>query len=423
MDGNMNRRQFIGSAAAVAAATTVGGGTSAAAGSGAATAVGSTAAQLGLLVIARNSGFGQKGKVFPDQRRKYKDAKTGHTVWQMTDTPGRFTRAQYATQPMATPDSRFVIYGSDRAGEAGQWNMFKLDLRTGESTQLTESTRNLVYHWSVISPDGKEVYYVEDGNSFKVVNIETLEEREICRVTPCHRPHQLTVSPDNKYIINPIFLEAKEEENFLVGNGHLIRSALVVINTKTGEIHRLCDGNTPRTHAQYCPTDPNLIMYCYGGPWWYVQRLWMIHADGTGNRPIFIQSHFEGAGHEFWGTAGKSIYIFCNGGRQPQGLWAVNPDGTNERCVMAGPTTGHGSANHEEDRFVASEIYGNSTDGLWMSKKGSTQPELLVHTGYDPSKFPSGSGASAHPRFLPDGKRLIFSSAMTGSPEVYMVEV
>jgi hypothetical protein len=420
----MNRRRFIGSAAAVASAATIATGVPRAAGSGAATTAVGTTGQSSLLVnSSRSSEFGHKGKIFPDQRRKYKDAKTGHTVWQMTDTPGHFTRAQYATQPMATPDSRFVVYGSDRAGELGQWNLFKLDLQTGESTQLTESTRHLVYRWSVISPDGKEVYYVEDGNSFKVVNLDSLEERELCRVTPCYRPHQLTVSPDNKYIINPIFFEPKEEENFLVGNGHLIRSALVVINTKTGEIHRLCDGNTPRTHAQYCPTDPNLIMYCYGGPWWYVQRLWMIQADGTGNRPIFIQSHFEGAGHEFWGTAGKTIYVFCNGGRQPQGLWAVNSDGTNERCVMAGPCTGHGSVNHQEDRFVASEIFGNATEGLWMSKKGSTQPELLVHTGYDPSKFPSEIGASPHPRFLPDSKRLIFSSAMTGSPEVYMVEV
>lgn len=366
---------------------------------------------------------GKKGKVYPDQRRKYRDSRTGHIVWQMTNTPGRTTVAQYATQSMTTPDGRWLIYGSDRGSEPGQLNLFKLDLKTGVSVQLTASNRNLTYRWSHISPDGKEVYYVEDKNLFKVVNIETLEERDLCRVEPCFRPHQLTVSPDNRFIIDPIFLEDKEEDKFLADQGFLIRSALVVINTETGKTHRLCDGNTPRTHAQYCPADPNLILYCYGGPWWYVQRLWLIHADGTGNRPIFLQTHFEGAGHEFWGESGKTIYVFCNGGRQPQGLWALDADGRNEQCVLAGACVGHGTANAQEDRFVVTEIYHDFKTGLWMSRKGSTEPELLCQTGTDPDKYPQHSGASAHPRFLRDGKMAAFSSVMSGSGEVYLVEV
>ncbi len=374
-------------------------------------------------VFVPNPDLGKKGKVYPDQRRKYRDSRTGRTVWQMTDTPGRTTVAQYATQPMTTPDGRWLVYGSDRASERGQLNLFKMDLRTGVSTQLTESNRNLTYRWSHISASGREVYFVEDKNLFRVVNIETLEERDLCRVEPCFRPHQLTVSPDNRYVICPIFLEDKSEDDFLVKQGFLIRSALVVIRTADGKTHRLCDGNTPRSHAQYCPADPNLVLYCYGGPWWYVQRLWLIRADGTGNRPIFLQTQFEGAGHEFWSENGKAIYVFCNGGRQPQGLWAVDAAGRNERCVLAGSCTGHGAANPQEDRFVVSEIYNDFETGLWMSRKGSTQPELLCYTGTDPSKFPLYSGANAHPRFLRDGKSVIFSGAMTGSGEVYMVEL
>lgn len=44
-----------------------------------------------------------KGKVYPDQRKKYKDSRSGRTVWRMTDTPGRTSHAQYFTQPAATP--------------------------------------------------------------------------------------------------------------------------------------------------------------------------------------------------------------------------------------------------------------------------------------------------------------------------------
>jgi len=400
MDSKVNRRDLLKYAAATAATTAV--------------------------LNAQSSGTskahtGSKGKVYPDQRRKYKDSKTGHTVWQMTDTPGCTTLSQYATQEMTTPDGRWLLYASDRGNEKGQLNIFKMDVHSGVSIQLTDSRRNLTFRWSHISPDGKQVYYVEDNNLFRVLNLETMEERDVCRVENCFRAHQLSVSPDNRFIIDGLFLENKSENDFLVKQGFLIRSAIVVIDTENGKTHRLCDGNTPRTHAQFCPADPNLVLYCYGGPWWYVQRLWLIHADGSGNRPIFLQTHFEGAGHEFWSANGKTIYVFANGGRQPQGLWAVNRDGSNERCVLAGSCTGHGTANAEEDRFVVTETFNDFSHGLWIARKGSTEPHLLCQTGVDQSKHPLH--LYAHPRFLRDGKTVAFTGIMSGSPELYFVEV
>ena len=372
-------------------------------------------------IIAAEGGQGRKGKVYPDQRRKYRDARTGHTVWQMTDTPGRTSHAFYFTQSGTTPDGNWLFYGSDRGGSKGRLNLFKMSLETGESIQLTDSERNVWPRWAHPSPDGKEIYYIENYNHFKAIHTETFEERSLGVIENCHRPHQIGVSPDNHYIVNGIFCENKNEEDFLVGDNFLIRSAIVVIDTKTGRRRNLLDGNTPRTHVQHSPTDPNLILYCYGGPWWQVQRMWLIDADGTNNRPIFPQTRFEGAGHEFWAEDGRTIYVTCSGGRQPQGLWAVDVDGQNERCVMAGPCVGHGAANSQQDRFVIDDMYFDCKTGLWLAKKGSTKPTLLCQTGVN------WQGESQehhpHPRFLPDGKTVSFTSAMTGSPEVYLVEV
>lgn len=375
-------------------------------------------------IFSKSAGRGFKGKVYPDQRQKYRDTESGKVVWKMTNTPGRLTRGQYSTQNMATPDSEWLVYISDRGNVKGQLNMFKMNLRTGESIQLTDSRNDCKPRWAHISYDGKEVYYIEDTNHFKVVDMETLEERSLGRVEGCTRPHQLTVSPDNKYIADALFLEKKPEGSFLTEPfGFLIRSAIVVIDTRTGEQHRLLDGNTPRTHVQYSPTDSNLLCYCYGGPWWYVQRLWLINADGTNNRPIFLNTHFEGCGHEIWSANGKRVYVVTNGGRQPQGLWSVDVHTGEEKCVLAGPCNGHPTANPQEDRFVINEMYQDRTKGLWMSKKGSPEPEFLCRAGRGGHKIPSGHGGSAHTRFLPDGKRVAFSSALTGSGELYIVEV
>ena len=186
-------------------------------------------------ILSNKEKFGKKGLVYPDQRRKYKDSVSGRMVWQMTDTPGRVTRAQYATQNMATPDGECIIYGSDRGNIKEQLNLFKMNLKTGESVQLTESTSDCQPRWAHISPDGKEVYYIEDTNHFKAVNVETLEERSLGRVENCTRPHQLTVSPDNRFIADALFLERKPEGSFLTEPfGFLIRRAIVGLDKKNG---------------------------------------------------------------------------------------------------------------------------------------------------------------------------------------------
>jgi Tol biopolymer transport system component len=46
---------------------------------------------------------------------------------------------------------------------------------------------------------------------------------------------------------------------------------------------------------------------------------------------------------------------------------------------------------------------------------------LLCQTGVD--WHAKSQEHHPHPRFLPDGKMVSFTSAMTGNPEVYLVEV
>ena len=81
---------------------------------------------------------GRKGKVYPDQRRKFTDPRSGYTIWQLTNA-GAHSVKLYFTNRSMTPDSRWLIYLSDRGSAPAHLNLFKMDLRTGESIQLTES--------------------------------------------------------------------------------------------------------------------------------------------------------------------------------------------------------------------------------------------------------------------------------------------
>ncbi len=107
----------------------------------------------GPLIFAKSGKFGHKGKVYPDQRRKYRDSKTGKIVWQMTDTPERTSHAQYFTQAGTTPDGEWLFYGSDRGCEKGQLKIFKMNMKSGQSIQITDSNKNVFPRWSHPSPD------------------------------------------------------------------------------------------------------------------------------------------------------------------------------------------------------------------------------------------------------------------------------
>jgi oligogalacturonide lyase len=78
---------------------------------------------------------------------------------------------------------------------------------------------------------------------------------------------------------------------------------------KPGDIKILLHSTDWVNHLLFSPTDPELLMYCHEGPWQKVDRIWMIHTDGTHNTLIHKRTMFmEIAGHEFWGLDGETIW-------------------------------------------------------------------------------------------------------------------
>src|SRR5262245_38173075 len=116
---SLSRRQFFQRTAGVGATVSIGSSLFA----------GRAAAQT----PQRTGPTGKKGQAYPSQRKSHKDAKSGATVWQLTDTPGRTTQTLYYTNRHVTKDSRWLMYASDRANDAEHFDLFKMDLKTGES--------------------------------------------------------------------------------------------------------------------------------------------------------------------------------------------------------------------------------------------------------------------------------------------------
>ena len=219
---------------------------------------------------------------------------------------------------------------------------------------------------------------------------------------------------------------------------------LFVVNLQTGKLKELLHSTDWINHMLFSPVDPNLLMYCHEGPWQLVDRIWIIHADGTQNTLIHKRTMFmEITGHELWSNDGKSIwydwqfpkgqvyflagYEVATGHRVAYNMtpdqWSIHFNGSRDRSVFAGDGGDSGQVTQ-------------ATNGTWVELY---HPEALSrHEGFNsPDLIQPGVLRSEHlvnmanhnyklepnERFSPDDREIIFTSNMFGPSYVFAVEV
>jgi oligogalacturonide lyase len=214
---------------------------------------------------------------------------------------------------------------------------------------------------------------------------------------------------------------------------------------KPGEMKTLLHSTDWVNHLLFSPKDPTLLMYCHEGPWQKVDRIWMIHTDGTHNTLIHKRTMaMEIAGHEFWGLDGETIWYDW---QYPKG----------EDFFLAGYDlkTGKRTAFHMQRNEWS--IHFNLTKDLDLFTGDGGDPGQVAKAPdgewielFYPHMLPLGEGALNEPdfwqpgvfkserlvnmshhyyreepnvRFSPDKSLVIFTSNMFGPSYVFGVEV
>ena len=223
---------------------------------------------------------------------------------------------------------------------------------------------------------------------------------------------------------------------------------MFTVNLVTGEVRTLFTTTAWVDHFQFSPTDPNLMSFAHEGPWWLVDRIWLVHVDAPKPTPMLVHARTmksEIANHEYWSNDG-------------QWLWYDLETPMNEVFWIAGynVVTGRRIWYHLTlDQW--SIHYNTSPDGSLFSGDGGATDDLGPHPKHskyiflfhpvllvDPSPPPNGQGLiqvgmvttenlvnlsqhsySLEPNstFSPDGKWVVFRSNMRGATQVYAVEV
>jgi oligogalacturonide lyase len=313
--------------------------------------------------------------------------------------------------------------------------VYKADVYTGEVTKLV----TLPPRASVATINADETLGV---GTYDEKETDATREYGLNRSSPASTvPGKTPAPPQAGNLVQP---EGKGEmmERRLASR---IPVVLYTINLKTGKVTPLLHSTDWIGHMLFSPVDPTLLMYCHEGPWHKVDRIWMIHTDGTHRRLIHKRTMaMEIAGHEFWGLDGKTIWYDWQFPKGEDFFVAGYDLQTHKRTayhLQRNEWSIHFNLTQGETLFTGDGgdpgQVAKAADGEWIEL---FHPEMLKvgpGTLNEPDFWQPGVFHSEHlvnmshhnyrlepnVRFSPDKKLVIFTSNMFGSSYVFGVEV
>ncbi len=219
---------------------------------------------------------------------------------------------------------------------------------------------------------------------------------------------------------------------------------LNTIDLKTGKLTVLFHSTDWIGHMLFSPKDPTLLMYCHEGPWQKVDRIWMIHTDGTHNTLIHKRRiAMEIAGHEFWGLDGETIWYDWQPLKGQDFFLAGYDLSTGKRTAFhmeRNEWSIHFNLTKDLDLFTGDGgdpgQVAKAPDGEWIELFHPQMVRLTSDTLNDPDFFQPGVFHSEHlvnmshhayklepnVRFSPDKSMVFFTSNMFGPSYVFGVE-
>ncbi|WP_420240073.1 oligogalacturonate lyase family protein (plasmid) [Telmatobacter bradus] len=373
------------------------------------------------------------------------DQATGHRIIQLSEQPG--SRGLYFNNNAFTPDGKQMVYFAEDG-------IYVVDMATFKSHLLASGSIRAI----VMARRSSAVYYMKhnDQGVYKA-NISTGELQRL-GVLPSKATIN-TINADDTLLAgayidtsDPNFTIPTVADGIKNSKKALERvrfdshppTILFTFNIQTAAVSAILHTNNWLNHVLFSPTDSSLLMYCHEGPWNEVDRIWTIHADGSGNQTLHKRSldmAKETAGHEFWDRDGKTIwydlqtpkgqafylagYNTATGERQRYQMdrdqWSIHFNGDLESGVFAGDgASEYMAASSSNGQWIQLyHLYGGAKNerGKVRFKEGIVESEQLV----DLSKH--DYNVEPNIQISPDHKYVIFTSSMLGPTYVFAVEI
>lgn len=355
-----------------------------------------------------------KGTILPREDRRFRDPGTGAAMRQITSHPSIHHHPFFFVPPWDDAMRR-LVFVSHRTGRPQLWAE---EVATGRLVQLTD--RDDLAEWSFHPAHGGAFVVFTAGTGAWRLDLDTLEERQLVSFGDVAMREKgmigagmgtTTLSRDDRWWAVPV----------KVGD----RSRFVVIETESGRHEVILERDTIG-HPQFCPDDTSLIFYA--GP--LTDRLWIVGRDGSGNRRLFARRHpLQWITHESW-IRGRRELAFVD---WPNGIMAIDVDTGMLRPVTRFPAW-HAHPDDTGTRFVCDTNFPDlgvhvldACDGVgaatklcnsWASSIGAHWAGAFPYND-GPREIHAPQHTHPHPRFSPDGRRVLFTSDRTGEAQLY----
>lgn len=385
------------------------------------------------------------GQTWDSEIHEFKDARTGRTIRQLTSTGNNVHL--YFTENSFDAHQDQITFRSDRASgedraphEDPLYNLFRMDLDSGEIVQLTAETESV--GGATKTPDSRIVVY-STGNEIKKLDTETGQISTIYEETGNYRVGTPSISANRRYIAfcrnekvgvrrGPNYAGFKDRY-YLVKDGRITLAYL----DGSGWFDVFKDTHQVG-HFQFCPDDSTLATFCHEGPWHLVtQRIWLLDFVRREAWPCFRQQEHDSVGHEFWTRDG---YIFFDD-RGPGHDGTITSGRTQavatdvaikqgEMVPFVGLADRRGNVirripmpyycNHYHANPDNTILVGDDVDDLVLFDISGKEAKPKVLCNHRTSWHTSTS--HCHPTWSWDGNRILYASDYGGRVNLYMIE-
>ncbi|TBL70776.1 oligogalacturonate lyase family protein [Paenibacillus thalictri] len=372
---------------------------------------------------------GLKGEVWPAEGRTFQDAKSGVSVRQLTDYQAHNYHL-YFTENGWYDGGKRLLFVSDRSNCT---NLFSIELDMGRITQLTGLTEGCDFLSACLNPQGTKAYY-KHRNTITEVDLATLAEKQLYEGPAGFQAGQISVSADGAYVLTNLVEDLSHRirtdlHSGYVGHREIMEarplSRIVQIPVSGGEARTVVEERDWIGHVNPSPVHPHLLTYCHEGPWQLVdQRIWGCDAATGRTWPIRPRrEELEMVGHEYWLESDEQ-----SGGRI--GYHGFRANGTGFFGSISLDNT---DMEETEFAFVNWHAHGDGDRQVIVDGRAPVQDLIYWRRGVDgfaQAKLLAEHRCSfhvqkvhAHPRFSPDGSKLLFTSDRSGYANLYLLDI
>lgn len=347
-------------------------------------------------------------KKLPTEKTSYRDSVTGVEITRLTTSMAKDNKI-YQTHPNWTADGRYVVFMSDRSG-TNQY--FAVSTETGTIVQLTNDkqpgnaylsrTENRMYYLS-----GRTIW---DADISAILRSDRQKDENTFRRKVADLPDSVTLSGSTSVDSNgkDIYMGVKYDEDSW---------GMLALDAHTGKFRKIIDSDFRVGHCQGHPSISGLIMYCWETGGDSQQRMWIVKADGSGNKPFYKETYDEWVTHEVWWGPDKALFTVWPKNdemlKKPHGIAYVS---LRDRTlhILDQKKYWHVGASPDGKWAV-----GDTFDGKLYLINGDTGHTKLLTQGHRPR----GATVHPHPSFSPDGSSLLFCSEKNGNWDLFLVRL